>query len=389
MPDSKTDARLQRIVVLVSSMGRGGAERVAANLCNAWVAQGREVWLVATYLGDRGVTFPLDEGVRLLFLSDLAAVPGSFQRGSLWKLLTLRRWLAKVRPQVVVSFLPNVNVLAVAATRGLGLPLIVCERADPAAGVEMSWPLHVARWVLYPLACAVTVQTTHAASRLRQRLPLCRKLVVIPNPLPRRLVATEARAPSAMGSGLVIAVGRLSAEKGFDRLLHAFHAAFGDSPQWRLEIWGDGPLREPLRRLADTLGLKDRAVLPGATDDPWAEMSRAQIFALTSAYEGFPNAMLEAMALGVATISFDCNSGPRDLTDGGRVGVLVPPGDVAAMARQMRALADDPSRRRSLGVDGSAYVRRAFSEDAVLGRWDALFATVEKQFTSKSGDYMS
>jgi GalNAc-alpha-(1->4)-GalNAc-alpha-(1->3)-diNAcBac-PP-undecaprenol alpha-1,4-N-acetyl-D-galactosaminyltransferase len=382
MLDSKARSRPRRIALLVSSMGRGGAERVAATLCNAWVAQGRKVSLIATYLGGRQVGFPLHRDVRLVFLSDLADMPRRSGTGPIWKLLTLRRWLAKERPDVVVSFLPNVNVMTIAATRGLGLPVIVCERADPAAGVEMGWPLHVARWLLYPLASGVAVQTASAAGRLRRRLLACRKMLVIPNPLPSRLSAGPPCAPSSEDGGLVIAVGRLSPEKGFDLLLRAFHAAFSASPRWRLEIWGEGPLREPLLRLSESLGLEDRAVLRGPTDEPWAEMSRAQIFALTSAYEGFPNAMLEAMALGLATVSFDCQSGPRDLTDGGRVGVLVAPGDVAAFAREMRALADDRRRREFLGIAGSEYVRGAFSEKAVLAQWDASFETLETQFTS-------
>ena len=382
MPDSTTLVRAERIIMLVSSMGRGGAERVAATLCNAWAAQGREVWLVATYLGDRDVTFPMDVRVRLRFLSDLARFPESFKPGFLWKVLALRRWLARERPDVIVSFLPNVNVLAIAATRGLRLPLIVCERADPAAGVEMGWTLHVARWLLYPLASSVIVQTAQAAARLRSRLPWCRGMVVIPNPLPPHLTTVRARMPAATDGGTVIAVGRLSPEKGFDHLLRAFRAAFRDSPHWRLEIWGDGPLREPLRQLAESLGLEGRAVLRGSTADPWAEMARCQIFALTSAYEGFPNAMMEAMALGLATVSFDCNSGPRDLTDGGRVGVLVAPGDVAAFAGEMHALAEDRQRRESLGAAGAAFVRKAFSQEVALARWDALFATIGARFTS-------
>jgi glycosyltransferase involved in cell wall biosynthesis len=364
-------------------MGRGGAERVAATLCNAWAQQGREPWLVPTFLGARDVAYPLHESVRLRFLADLPGFAADTGATPLRKLRALRRWLRELRPDVVVSFLPNINVLAVAATRGLGLPLVVCERADPAAGVEMGWGLHAARLLAYPFASRVCVQTSQAARRLRRRLPGCGEFAVIPNPLPAALAAFPARCHQPPRGGTVIAVGRLSPEKGFDALLRAFRDGFADAPDWRLEIWGDGPLRSQLEAQASAPGLGGRARVCGPTNEPWPVMAHAQVFALTSAYEGFPNAMLEAMALGLPTVAFDCNSGPRDLTDGGRVGVLVPPGDVPSMARALRALADDPARRAALGEAGASFVRGAFSEAAVLARWDSLFAAVVTQGTTE------
>lgn len=374
MAEVAVQQRHRRIAMLVSSMGRGGAERVAATLCNAWSEQGHDVWLIPTFLGDKEVSFELDKRVRLAFLSERPTALPDARRGPFWKVVELGRWLREMEPDVVVSFLPNVNVLALLATMGARFPVIVCERADPAAGVEMSLGLHVARFLLYPFASTVVVQTSRAALRLRRRLPLCRKMVVIPNPLPQRIAGTPPDSPGSREAGLVIAVGRLSPEKGYDLLLQAFGMAFQDLPSWRLEIWGDGPLRESLRDVIATLGLTGRARLRGATPDPWREMSRAQVFVLTSQYEGFPNAMMEAMALGVATVAFDCNSGPQDLTDGGRVGVLVPPGDVTALARELRSLAADDVRRRALGDAGAEYVRRSFSEHGVLARWDAVFS---------------
>jgi GalNAc-alpha-(1->4)-GalNAc-alpha-(1->3)-diNAcBac-PP-undecaprenol alpha-1,4-N-acetyl-D-galactosaminyltransferase len=382
MGDGPSGYPARRIAVLLSSMGRGGAERVAATLCNAWAAQGREPWLVPTFLGAREVAYPLHESVRLQFLADLPGVGAGRVPATLRKLCALRQWLRVLRPDVVISLLPNINVLAVAATRGLGLPLVVCERADPAAGVEMGVVLHAARTLAYPFASRVCVQTAQAARRLRPRLPGCGEFAVIPNPLPAALAAEPARADQVGQGGTVVAVGRLSPEKGFDRLLQAFRSGFSDAPDWRLEIWGDGPLRDQLAAQSAALGLGERARICGPVATPWPVMARAQLFALTSEYEGFPNAMLEAMALGVATVAFDCNSGPRDLTDGGRVGVLVPPGDVAALATALRALADDPARRIALGEAGASFVRGAFSEAAVLARWDALFSAIVTQRTS-------
>jgi glycosyltransferase involved in cell wall biosynthesis len=339
--------------------------------------------LVPTYLESREVAYPLAPPVRFHFLADLGDFAGRSRAGILIeKLRAVRRLVRDFRPDVVVAFLPSIAMLAIVATRGTGVPVIVSERTDPAGGAELPWFAHVARLFLYPLAEQVVAQTRQAADRFERRLLGLCSVGVVPNPLPAELEVFPLSENPGATPGLVLAVGRLSSEKGFDRLIVAFAHAFADLPGWRLEIWGDGPHKAALQRVIDRQGLGERVKLKGKTDHPWEVMSGAQIFALTSEFEGFPNAMLEAMALGVATVAFDCNSGPRDLTDGGRVGVLVPPADVAALARALRALADDAVQRVEMGHAGAGFVRSAFSEAAVLARWDTLFSSILARRTS-------
>jgi GalNAc-alpha-(1->4)-GalNAc-alpha-(1->3)-diNAcBac-PP-undecaprenol alpha-1,4-N-acetyl-D-galactosaminyltransferase len=357
-------------------MGRGGAERVAATLCNAWAREGREVWLVPTFLGSREIAYPLDEAVHVRFLSQSFAATGSVVPTSLRKIDSLRQLFRTARPDVIVSFLPSTNVLAVAASRGLGIPLVVCERADPSADADLHPALRIARLLAYPFADRLCAQTRQAAERMRWLSYLCGKPEIIPNPLPQSLVAPSLRIRQHSRFGIIIAVGRLSREKGFDGLLRAFHLGFRDAPEWKLEIWGEGPQRACLEELVLELGINDRVKICGHTTNPWEVMARAQLFALTSDYEGFPNAMLEAMALGLPAVAYDCNSGPRDLTDGGRVGVLVPPGDEIALAHTLRKLADDPGRRNALGTAGADFVAKRFSESSVISRWDKVFGDV-------------
>lgn len=373
MPDHREGVKARRIALLVSSMGRGGAERVAATLCNAWAQEGREVWLIPTFLGSREIAYRLDNAVHVRFLAQSFAETASVVPVPIRKVASLRQLLGTAKPDVIVSFLPNTNVLAVAASRGLGIPLVVCERADPAADADLHPALRIARLIAYPFADRLCVQTRQAAERMRWLSRLCGKPEIIPNPLPQALVSPSPRVRQHPRFGIIIAVGRLSPEKGFDGLLRAFHLGFRDAPEWKLEIWGEGPQRACLEALLQDLGLSDRAKICGHTTDPWAVMARAQLFALTSAYEGFPNAMLEAMALGIPVVAYDCNSGPLDLTDGGRVGLLVPPGDEIKLARALRELADDPQRRRTLGDAGADFVAKEFSEDSVISRWDEVF----------------
>lgn len=363
----------ERIVIVVGSLATGGAERVATTMANAWSQQGREVWLVATYLGERASAYPLHAGVRVVFLSEQIR-GGPFWRGfvPLRKAFALRSLIRRIAPQAVVSFLTNVNVLAIVALTGLRLPLIVSERTDPAADVDLPWLFRVARALSYRRADALVVQTSASAQRWEAKLRGLRRIDVIHNPLPRELDASQLRARQDGRGGLVIAMGRLGREKGFASLVDAFAKALGRDPSWTLDIWGEGPLRADLARRVAERELESRVRLRGATRQPWTVLASAQIFVLSSEYEGFPNAMLEAMAVGLPCIAFDCPSGPQELANGGAAAIIVPPGDVDKLASMLRDVAADRELRRTLGARAAASVRREFAEVKVMADWDRL-----------------
>jgi glycosyltransferase involved in cell wall biosynthesis len=352
-------------------MGGGGAERVAATLAGGWAARGWRVFIVPTFLGDSSAAYELHADVTVAPLSQ------ALRSGRGNKIVALRRHVRALAPDVVISFLTNVNVTAILALRGSGIPLVLSERVDIAASVEMSWALRLARKALYRYADALVLQTTQAIAAYRRALWRPPRIYTIANPLPDALHASGLRADPtpAGGGGRVIAIGRLTAQKRFDLLIRAFNRAFAADPRWSLEIYGEGPLRESLEALARQLNAGSSVRLPGTTPDPWGALARAQIFALSSAYEGFPNAMLEAMAVGLACIAFDCPTGPRELADSGAA-VLVPPADVDLLASAMRRVAEDPTERVRLGRAAAESVRRRFALADVLSRWDELFASL-------------
>lgn len=356
-------------------MTRGGAERVAATLSNAWAARGDEVFLIPTRLPAAEPEYPLHAGVRF---EPLAAVmeTAAGKGGVIAKFRGLRRMIRTLDPDVVVSFLTNVNVTALVALPGLRAPLVISERVDPAASIEMPYSLRLARKLLYQFADTLVVQTAAASMRYRGLLLRPPATVVIPNPLPAPLQAATERATAtdAAEGGDIVAIGRLTPQKRFDVLIRAFARAFasGTAP-WTLSIWGEGPLREPLQQLIRDSGLDGRVRLCGPTDDPWAVLAGAQMFALSSMYEGFPNAMLEAMALGVPCVAFDCPSGPRELALDGELAVLIRNGDEDALAEALQSLAADRERRVGLGRAGAESARVRFAEGSVLAAWDELF----------------
>jgi glycosyltransferase involved in cell wall biosynthesis len=168
----------------------------------------------------------------------------------------------------------------------------------------------------------------------------------------------------------VIAVGRLSAEKGFDLLLEAFAGLAPRFNGWVLEIWGEGPLRMELEGYRDSLGLKDRVHFRGLTEDIHRQYTQSDIFVLSSRFEGFPNALCEAMSNGLAVVATSCSGGVRNIVRSGVDGLLVPPGDSRALGGAMAELMVNPGLREALGAQAKSIVER-FSVDSVLDAWES------------------
>jgi glycosyltransferase involved in cell wall biosynthesis len=200
------------------------------------------------------------------------------------------------------------------------------------------------------------------------------KLVRIPN------AARDLGEPADLDAKRVLAAGRLTRQKGFDRLLPAWAQVERRHPDWTLRICGEGMARERLEGLIEEHGLKN-VELPGSCDDMGAEMSNASIFALSSRFEGFPLILLEAMSKGMAPVSFDCPTGPDEVIDDGRNGLIVPPDDVDAFAAALLRMVEDDELRHRCGP-AAAETARAFSMDAIGAMWDELFRELQEARTA-------
>jgi GalNAc-alpha-(1->4)-GalNAc-alpha-(1->3)-diNAcBac-PP-undecaprenol alpha-1,4-N-acetyl-D-galactosaminyltransferase len=374
-----------RILFFVSSMHAGGAERVAATLASGWARRGDSVTLAPTYTKKGSCFYSLNPAVKLVWVADRMGWLGRTLFPSISKWFAIRRLVRENNPDVIISFLTNVNVVVLFATRGLGVPVVVCERTNPAFSSSSGAFLQRLRRFSYPWANAVVLQSHDSVDAFRQMVPRIKELAVVPNPLPPDLrdVNIAAAPAPAPARRLVVAMGRLVPFKRFDALIQAFAALANDYPDWDLAIWGDGPQRDELMQQVQETGLASRISLPGRTEQPWQEMAKADIFVLTSQVEGFPNVLLEAMALGRACVTVDCPSGPRELSQDGKYALLTPLGDQPALCRAMAQLMDDSTLRDVMGRHAAASVQERYGLPEIMLRWDDVMAKVQPPVTAE------
>src|SRR4029079_10367783 len=360
-----------RLTAVIGALGAGGAERMMAILTRAWAERGWHIELVLTLAKPTDAQFfEADPRVRLHYLDLYKPSRGLLQaaRANVRRVRGLRPAIRATRPDAVLAFTVETNVLTILATLGLGVPVVVEEH------IFAEWPPLSRSWRLmrllsYPLASSVVALTPSALATLglargrRGRVVRTPFLPAPPEPIP------AARPP------VIVAMGRLVPQKGFDMLIDAFAPLARRHPDLSLEIWGEGPERSRLERRRDDLGLAGRVRLPGTTTEPHAAIGRAGVFVMSSRREGFPMVLGEAMASGVPWVSCDCRSGPRELIRDGVDGLLVPPNDVAALSNALERLVVDRDLAARLRARAPEVVER-FSLSSVLERWDDIFAEV-------------
>lgn len=363
--------RPRRVAIVIFGLVPGGAERVVCELSSRWARAGDEVSVVTMAPPGTDV-YRLASEVRRIAL-DLAGEPAGTMGALVRKIRrvrTLRRTLLGLRPDVVLSFMTETNLACLLALEGTGVPVVVCERTDPRHALSRRGSALLRR-ALYPRANAVVVQTEGVAAWARG---FCARVHVVPN-----FIDAPARTAASLdieGPKHVIAVGRLVRVKGFDLLIEAFSRVAAHRAEWSLVIVGEGPERPALQAQARALGIEQRVTLRGYSSNPLEQLVRAQLFVLSSRVEGFPNALMEAMACGLPSVSFDCPSGPSELIRSGHDGLLVPCGDVGALADALARLLDAPQERLAMG-ERAREVAVRFGSWRVLPMWtDVLDTTV-------------
>jgi glycosyltransferase involved in cell wall biosynthesis len=345
----------KHIALLLPNLTGGGAERVALAIADDLLKHGHRVDLVL--MEAQGELLPLvPDGARVIDLESsriIAALP------------RLRRYFRKEQPDVVQAHMWPLTVVAIPAHRlaRSKARLVVSDHTFLSRHVHSradALKLRMTTRLFYPLADVRTMCSKAAADDLAQLAGMTRdRIEVIYNPIsgPDRIVPSEAAESAWGGDGSrIITIGNLKAVKNHALLVRAF--ALLNKADARLMILGEGPERRALEIQARELGIADRVILPGFAADPWPFYRSADLFVLSSDYEGYGNVLAEAMLAGLPVVSTDCPGGPREILAEGRYGRLVPVGDAEALAAAIgEALAGqhDPEA-------GSEHIRRISDE---------------------------
>ena len=365
-----------RVLLLCESLAlTGGVERFVCQLGSDLAARGMNVAIGSADAAGTPVAFAIGAGVRVLHggaAARSAAAQGAAGADRAWRLLKAQwrvgRALGSIarrdRPDVVVLNGLVATCAALALQPRLAKRAICCDHNHFGARSRF-WQALRAR--LYPRVAAVVSLTEADRPRFAA---LNANVRVIANA--SMLTANEPALPAAP---LVLAVGRHQAQKGFDLLLRAWVSVAAALPAARLRIVGVGPLGAELAALAAELGIAASVEWLPPTPRIEALYRESAVFVLSSRYEGMPLALLEAQALGVPAVAFDCPTGPRDIVTED-TGVVVPAGDGAALARAIVALLGDPDRRARMGRAAIARSQALFGRERQVTSWAALIGEV-------------
>ncbi|HYG28010.1 MAG TPA: glycosyltransferase family 4 protein [Caulobacteraceae bacterium] len=375
MPPPDIQAR-PHILIFVYSLSRGGAERMTVELARAWAESGCKVTVLTAGPAETDF-FQLDARIQRIRLTPLSTPEDGVVRrlvAALRRLFTLRRILRGLRPNVALGMMSTAATLLAFSSIGLKIRTFGSERTYPPM-LPLGLAKEKMRWLSYGLLTGVMGQTEQACRWLRANT-LARRTWAIPNhielPLPAHPPHIEPDGILSPGRRCILAVGRLSEEKQFQKQMDAFAILAERFPEWDLVIVGDGPDREELAAHARLKGLEERVHMPGAVGDIGVWYAKADIFVMTSRFEGFPNALLEAMAHGVPPIAFDCATGPSEMIRDGANGLLISMNDQEGLVEGMKTLMKDDALRESMGQE-AVLLREQFSKARVMALWFRAF----------------
>jgi glycosyltransferase involved in cell wall biosynthesis len=382
-----------KVLFFISSLDGGGAERVMVNLLGNIEGSRIEPVLVLLY---PAATSPyreyLSENIRIIVVE--RSTNSFFEK--IKQFILFIRSVHKERPRILLSMLTHNNLMALCAGILLRIRVIVCEHITLGEDIKteegkrmLGVPVAPLVKILYGYADRVIAVSEGIKRNLIEefRIP-ARKIRVIYNPIDSAAITElstippehpffQGRAPVVMGAG------RLVTQKRFDILIKAFSSVAKEMDA-RLIILGEGPGREALQKLVRDLGMEDKVSLAGFHGNPYQFLSRADVFVLSSGYEGLPMVILEAMACGVPVISTDCRSGPREILQNGRCGLLVPVGDEAALSKGIVTLLRDRTLRENFSKAGKERAKD-FSVSEVI----AQYINIMKEVASGSGNELT
>lgn len=360
----------KKIVFFILSLTKGGAEHVISNMANDYFADRYDVTIITCMKAP--VEYSIRHDVTILTLDEKEeeARQGMGKR-FLRRRSRLCKALSEIKPEIVISFLPEPNFICLSLRKKLKIPMIISVRNDPkkeyAGKVRTILMKH-----FYPKADGYVFQTGQAKEYFNFSKHIQEKSTIIMNPLANEYLKEEPDFETKRNSHTIINVGRLENQKDQKTLIQAFSNVADKYPEWKLNIYGEGTLRNDLQKQIDECGCTGKITLCGNTNEMREVMQNSAVFVLSSLYEGMPNVMLEAMSMGMAVIATDCPcGGPATLLANKEAGLLVPVRDVDALEQALCKVLGNQELREQYGRN-AVNIKEEHIPEKIYGVWDDL-----------------
>ncbi|WP_418585847.1 glycosyltransferase family 4 protein [Intestinibacter sp.] len=361
-----------KCLFLITGMPMGGAERVMSTLANELVSQGHQVRLIT--LKEAISAYKLDQRVEFIggnakaeshnrvirfVQSSIAAIKGA---------IFYRKQLKEYNPDIVLSFLTNTNLLAVINNyiSRKKYPIIISERCDPRKRSKLL--INLCNRV-YPLADCIVCQSREIENYFLEKKPNA-ITSVIPNPVNEECINTQS---INKRKNLIVSAGRLNNQKNYDLLIDAFSDIEKDYSDYYVEIYGQGPEKDRLQEKVNQLGLQERILFKGVKTNVMKHISDAKLYIMSSDFEGFPNALVEAMASGLPVISTDFPTGvARELIRDEENGYVIPVGDRKKLSQAMVKIISNEEIQKKMSTN-NVKLREQLNVNNIVSKWNKLF----------------
>lgn len=347
------------IVFCAGSMGKGGAERVIANLSNIFSVE-NEVSIITTIVGK--IEYDLNEKIKYYSL-DNSTEKGNFIKRNIQRVKKLNKLIKEINPDIIISFLPEPTYRVMLVNYFRKKKTIISVRNDPQKEYNSFFKKNLVK-LLYSKADGFVFQTDDAKNFFNKKIR--ERSVVIPNPIKNEFICERY---SGAREKTVVTVGRLSSQKNHKLLLRGFQKFVSKNNEYVLKIYGDGELKEKLIDYAKSLNISSNVIFMGNKDNIKNEIYKSAAFVLSSDYEGMPNALMEAMALGIPCISTDCPSGgPRFLFNGEKNGILFDVNSEEGLYEALEKIIENPEIADEISKNGNAFSKN-FTNEKIAQSW--------------------
>lgn len=349
----------KKICFVMNTMNAGGAERVVSILANGFSEKGYHVTILVTSNNDSFYSLNPEINYTKLSLSYISETSGRINK-YINRIKSLIQFLKKEKPDIVITFILNIETII--ACKVAGIKVLVSERNNPRFDPPYL-VLRMLRKLVYPLANGFVFQTNDVRELFGKGIK--QKSIVIPNPLNEHL---PKKTNGVERTNTVVSVGRLERQKDHKTLLNAFAIVHRKFPDYELIIYGEGNLRKELEEKIKSLGIEESVRLPGKTEDIYSKIINSKVFVFSSLYEGYPNALIEAMALGIPVVSTRCGYGPSEVIEEGTNGFLVSIGNEKEMAEKIEYIIENDAEAERIGRNATI-IRGKLKSDDIVSKW--------------------